>query len=115
MSTQESLRKFARDKAAHFVCEGSGKKTSSALIYTGECILKGAFLYTDGTNDASLIIYDGTTATGKILREVHAKGADGKGPFGDTAIFVRAKTGVYGELTGTNAYFIVETISAFVT
>lgn len=86
----------------------TGKVEASALVFSGAGTMKAVLLYTDGTNDASLTIYDNTAASGKIIREVHAKGSDGKGPFGNENAFVYCSTGCYAALSGTGAYFIID-------
>ncbi|MDD5304259.1 MAG: hypothetical protein PHS14_14255, partial [Elusimicrobia bacterium] len=99
---------FGEGMGVHVVAEGSGKLEATAQVHTGKCVLKGVLLYTDGTNDATLAVYDGTDATGKLLREVHAKGSDGKGPFGDTSVMLRCQTGIWATVTGTGAYFLID-------
>lgn len=45
----------------------SGSKTADALILTGKGVLKDIVLNTDGTNNATIVVYDGTSATGTTL------------------------------------------------
>lgn len=107
---QTDLKAFAQGLGAHFVAEGSGKRIADAQVHTGKCVLKGVLLYNDGANDARLAVYDGTDNTGKLLREVFARASDGQGPFGDTAVMLRVQTGIYCDVTGTGAYYLVDYI-----
>jgi hypothetical protein len=108
---QVDLKAFRDGMGSHFAAECSGKKTETVQVYTGKCLLAAGLLYTNGTNDASLILYDGTTNAGKIILEVYAKGTDGQGPFGAVERKVRCQTGIYGVLTGTGAYFLVDYVA----
>lgn len=88
----------------------SGQKTSSALIYTGKAYLTGIHLNSDGTNDASLTIYDNTAGSGKILAEITVDVSDNMG--NEKIVLwpnpVRVDTGIYAVVSGTNATYAVE-------
>jgi hypothetical protein len=84
----------------------SGIKAADTLIYTGRGTLNGLTVYTDGTNAATVTLYDGTTAAGNILTQVIVAGADRT----ESVIFnlaVRCLNGIYADVTGTGATYIV--------
>lgn len=92
--------------------ESSGEKTVDTLIYTAGLDgvrLTAVLIITDGTNDATAIIYDNTSAAGKKIFEATVVGSANYGgrnfPFP-----VAARTGLYLELTGTGASAIIEFI-----
>ena len=86
----------------------TGKTTESGVAFTGLGVMKALLLYTDGVNDASLVVYDNTEASGKIIREVYAKGSDGRGPFGNEGAYVYCNVGCYAEVVGTGAYYFID-------
>ena len=86
---------------------GSGEITSSAQVYTGKCFLSSVLVITDGTNAATVIVYDNTSAAGKKLGEWVVAGATQYG--GRNWTFpVRATNGIYCSISGTGASAIVE-------
>lgn len=87
----------------------SGKKTASELIFTGKPALTSIILLTDGTNDATLTVYDNTEASGKIVREFKIKGAENFGGMViKNPIFIL--NGIYAELSGIGASYFVDYI-----
>jgi len=62
-------------------------------------------IITDKTNDVTLIIYDNTAASGTVLFKAQVTGAD------DDKFYdlndVRCNTGMYADVTGTGAEYIV--------
>ena len=84
----------------------SGVKTSDTAIATGRSLLTGILLLTDGTNNASIIIYDAASATGTVLFKLAVPGA---GNFGGATfeIPIRAQIGIYADVTGTGASYII--------
>ena len=86
----------------------SGEKTSSAVIKAGRCFLSSVLVITDGTNPATIIIYDNATeAAGKKLAEFLVAGATGYG--GRNWTFpIRCDNGIYCSISGTGASAIVE-------
>jgi hypothetical protein len=87
-------------------CISSGLKTGDAIIYTGPADLCGVEAITDGSNDATCIVYDALSATSTVLF---------KGKVTSTANFggvtfpsaVRGTTGLFLDITGTNAACIL--------
>jgi hypothetical protein len=84
----------------------SGKKTADAIITSNPSKLTGVLIITDGTNDAKVVLHNGDDGTGPILFEGTVKGA---GMFGGATweIPVAADQGIYADVTGTNAAYIV--------
>lgn len=57
------------------------KQTGSGQIVNVRCLLKGAFITTDGSNNATLTIYDNTDPSGKTVREFVVPAAQRYGGF----------------------------------
>lgn len=88
---------------------GSGEQTADALIYTGRCALASILIITDGSNNAKVVIYDGTTASGTVIYETTVLSTDHYG--GRNWTFpVQVAQGIYVDVTGTGASYIVEYI-----
>jgi hypothetical protein len=89
----------------------SGEKSASALILTGRGQISAVMLYTDGTNAATLTLYDNTSGSGTKLY-VHKVGvtADANEDWGGRVftIPVKCNAGIYATLTGANATYAVE-------
>lgn len=88
----------------------SGEKTSSVQIDTGPGIFCGVVINTDGSNDATIILYDSLTAANTKLHEQVVLAADITGgyvPFPPMAYI----TGLYLSVSGTGASAIVNYIS----
>lgn len=85
----------------------SGLKTADAVIQTGHNRINAVTLITDGTNAASVIVYDNASAaSGLVLAKVTAAGAQNT----VHVIFenpVYAENGLYADVTGTGAGYIV--------
>lgn len=87
--------------------EGSGELTSSAIVKTGPCFCSAVLVITDGSNAATVILYDNTSAAGKKVWEGVIAGATGYG--GRNWTFpVRCRNGIYCAISGTGASAIVE-------
>lgn len=74
----------------------SGNKTADALIRTGPGVLKSVIVNTDGTNDATLVLYDNTEASGKVVWEGSCLGPNKTGIDHCNRKF---ENGLYGDLT----------------
>ncbi len=78
-------------------------------VFTGWGYLASILILTDGTNDATAIIYDNTAASGKKLWEGKVKGADNYG--GRNWVKpVEFLIGMYVDLTGTDSSCIIERV-----
>lgn len=90
-----------------FPCSASGELTSNTLVRTGETGLVGVLINTDGTNDAAVVVYDNTAASGTVVFKETVNGAENFGGiiFGNTPIL--AETGLYMTITGTGASCIL--------
>jgi len=86
----------------------SGEQTSDGAIKTGQGQLCNVQVLTDGTNDATVILYDNTAASGTKIFEALVTGASGDDfGFFDFSTPVRFKTGCFLDITGTGASCIV--------
>ena len=90
---------------------GSGERTDDSLIYSNRCYITGVLIITDGTNDARVIIYDNTSATGTVRWEQTVAGADNYGGR-DWAFPKRFENGIYVDVNGTGASYIIEYIKS---
>jgi len=84
----------------------SGLKAADTLIYTGRGTLNGVVVNTDGTNAATLTLYDNTSASGNVLAQMIVAGADRT----NALLFnlaVRCNNGIYADVTGTGATYTV--------
>ena len=87
----------------------AGEQTSSQLIATGPCVLASVIVHTDGTNNVTVIVYDNTAASGKIVRRFAVKGTENYG--GNALRFpVRMANGIYVAMSGTGGSYIVDFI-----
>jgi len=87
----------------------SGEKTADAQIVTGNGALSAFEVITDGTNDAKIIIYDNTAASGKVLAEMTVNGGahfGGREPKFPPEFY----NGIYVDVSGTGASYIIETL-----
>lgn len=79
---------------------------SGTVILDKPGILMSAIAYTDGTNDATLTVYDNsTTVTGNELSHVIVKGAELMG--GETQAYRTATNGITIKLAGTGSKALV--------
>jgi len=89
---------------------GSGEKIANTLIYTVtsvECGITALGVFTDGTNNATVILYDNTAGSGTVIWECTVLGGEHYG--GRVWVIPREiSTGIYGVVSGTGASFIVE-------
>ncbi len=83
-----------------------GLQSSDQAVKASAGWLGGFLVFTDGTNDATLILYDDPdSADGTVLGKWIVAGGDNNGgvmyPFP-----VEATTGIYGDISGTGANWI---------
>lgn len=90
---------------SHGTFISSGLLDADTQIYTGRGTLNGVLLTGDGTNDASVIIYDNTSAAGTELFKASVPSSNISQYF-DLGK-VRCENGIYADVSGTNAEFIV--------
>lgn len=86
--------------------KSSGRKTSSAAIVSGPGKLRGVVAEADGTNAATIIVYDAASATGTELCKIIVDA----GATYEHLVFesgISADTGIYLSLSGTGAAAIV--------
>ena len=84
----------------------SDLKTVSALIATGKNRINAITFLGDGTNASTLILYDNTAASGKIVAKLVNKAADQQNHviFTNPVVF---ENGIYASLSGTGGNYIV--------
>lgn len=86
----------------------SGLKNADAAIQAGAGRLRGVSLIGDGTNAASIVIYDNATAaSGKALAKLSLKAGETyvSAVIPEEGVCVNA--GIYADVTGTGAEYIV--------
>ena len=77
---------------------------TSREIFRGSGFLYGCLVETDGTNNATLTIYDNTTNTGKIMRKIIVPGANYYGGF-ELPVGLKCSNGIYATISGTGAHY----------
>ena len=87
----------------------SGEQTADAAVFTGRAYICAVHVITDGMNDATLVIYDNTAGSGKVVSEIFVSGGSGHG--GRVWAYpVFVENGLYADVTGTDASYIIEYI-----
>jgi len=83
--------------------------TSDGAAVTGAGLLTGVLLLTDGggANDAKVLLYDNTAASGKVIFEAMCDASEAQTEKLFSLPNVRFENGVYADLTGTGASVIV--------
>jgi len=84
----------------------SGEQTSDQKIYGANCLLTGVLIITDGTNSAKVVVKDSTTATGTVVAEFTVAGSSYFGG-GTWEVPVEMHSGIYCDVTGTGASYVV--------
>lgn len=93
--------------AAENHAKSSYELSESSLVYSGSCVLWSVVILTDGTNAATVTIYDNTSGSGNKLAEFVVPGANRYG--GRNWIRpVGAKVGIYAAISGIGAKCFVE-------
>jgi hypothetical protein len=85
----------------------SGLKSADAAILSMPGRLMGLTVLTDGTNDATVVLYDNTAASGTELAKLIVKGADLSKELVIAEEGVVCNRGIYADVTGTGAAYIV--------
>jgi hypothetical protein len=84
----------------------TGLLTSTAQVVGGKNRINAITFLGDGTNTSTLIIYDNTSASGKVLAKLVNKATDQQ----NHVIFtnpVLAEKGLFASLSGTGGNYIV--------
>ena len=86
----------------------SGLKTADAVIHADKAILAGVHIITDGTNDATLVLYDNASAASgtEVFKQV-VTGTNDAIPYSMPDGGIYCKNGIYADVTGTGAGYIV--------
>jgi len=84
----------------------SGLLTGSGIVSRLPCLLTGLEVITNGTDAATLILYNSLDNSGKVLAKYVVVGAELSKEI-DYAIPLQATVGVYAALSGTGANAIV--------
>lgn len=88
-------------------CISSGLQTADAAIYVGRGTLNAVTVLTDGTNAATLTIYDNATAaSGTVLYKTSIAGSE-LSQHTVHNLAVRCVNGLYADVAGTGANYIV--------
>jgi len=89
-----------------YCCKSNGIKNTSGIIKASLGILVDLLVYTDGNNNATVIIYDNpSAASGNELAKVVVKGDELMG--GEVNILCNAELGMYMSISGTGATALV--------
>lgn len=72
------------------------------MVYSGRCGWAGVKVITNGADDATVMLYDSASASGKKLDETTVVGADNYGGF-VTPDVIECTIGIYASITGTGA------------
>lgn len=85
----------------------SGLRTTDLAVWTGRAQLSGLTVLTDGTNAATVTIYDNTTNSGLVLAKLIVAGADRTQyqDFGSRPVV--GEIGLFADVSGTGAEYIV--------
>lgn len=83
--------------------QSSGRKTSDTQISTDTCYLTGVIVECDGTNAATVEIYDGTSSSGTLVFRHIYLGANTKTDPVFINVPIICNGGMFLDLTGTGA------------
>jgi hypothetical protein len=88
------------------LCVPSGEQTATGAVVTGAVKLCGVLIYTDGANDATVILHDNTSAAGTKLIDMTVTSTENYGGI-MFAEPIECKIGIYLSISGTNAATII--------
>lgn len=93
----------------NFPSTSSGLKTADTQILASEGRLRNLVVLTDGTNDATVVLYDTETgtATGNVLAKLIVPGAAFRGDISWESNGVNVMRGIWADVTGTGAAYLV--------
>ncbi len=84
----------------------SGLLDEDTLVFTGRNRINAVTVIADGTNAASVVVYDNTAASGLAVAKVSVKATDTmQHVFFENPVL--CENGIYADVTGTGATFIV--------
>lgn len=87
----------------------SGLKTADAAILAMPGTLMGLTVLTDGTNDATVILYDNASAaSGTVLAKLKVPGAELSKELVVAECGIVANHGIYADVEGDGAEYIVQ-------
>lgn len=84
----------------------SGLLSATTQVYTGATFLTGVQVITDGTNAATVKVYDGTSAVDKLVAQFQVVGTDLNG--GRSFQHLYMSKGIYVAISGTGAQAIID-------
>ena len=85
----------------------STKLSATGTAYTGKCLFHGFILGTDGSNDPTITIYDGTDNSGGEVVPTADQPADQKGWYGLIHYNCLCRDGIYVEITCSGTVEVV--------
>lgn len=88
----------------------SVKLSATGQAYTGKCILHGYIIGTDGTNNPTITIYDGTSTSGEEIiptAEYDAAALGVNGVVLSENASIECKTGIYVSITTSGTCEVV--------
>lgn len=89
--------------------KSSGFQIVDSVVCDRPCLISGVQAYMDGTNASTLIVYDNATeASGKILFKASLTAAGQNYATKDWTFPIPCVNGIFADITGTNAGYIVE-------
>ncbi len=86
-------------------CYPSGLKTSDSAVVSTAVLFCGIEIITDGTNAATVVVYDNASAASGT--EMFKGTVAGASNFGGGFVYAPASKGIYVDVTGTGAAYIV--------
>lgn len=96
--------------SSHLTGTSSGRKTADAVICARPARLLSVILEGDGTNACSVVLYDNaTTNSGTVLAEVLLPASGIKYQQFMLPCGVEASFGIFADVTGTGAAYVVHT------
>jgi hypothetical protein len=87
-------------------CLSSGLLSADTLIWTGRGTVNALTVFTDGTNAATVTLYDNTTNSGTAIAQLICPGSQ-RTESQAWNLAIRCANGIYADVTGTGATFIV--------
>jgi hypothetical protein len=88
------------------VCESSGLKSADAQILTGSGQCISIIAIGDGTNEATIDVYDGTSSSGTLIAKIVVDAGAVYESF-SPSYPIQVTTGIYLDVTGTGAKAVV--------